>query len=95
MSFVHHLVVYKSPTDSKAKPGFKAYFELPRAVFHSNAIVFAWARTGQKAPLAFDFDPNSGVLVGPDSDAMEIYLNIHFEVPRAIASAPQGFPVSQ
>uniref|UniRef100_A0A0G4FN76 peptidylamidoglycolate lyase n=1 Tax=Chromera velia CCMP2878 TaxID=1169474 RepID=A0A0G4FN76_9ALVE len=78
MTYVHHLVVYKSlSTDSEAK--YHSFSRLSPV-----GEVFAWARTGNDVALPFAFPHGLGLFVGPGTDALSLILNIHFEVPEAV-----------
>jgi len=89
LEYVHHMVVYKYNRLTGNKPGYSV---LPRDFFHqSDAIIFAWARAGQKEPLRFNTIPSAGVYIGPGTDAQEIYLNIHYEFgPETLEKVEKG-----
>lgn len=83
ISFVHHMVVYKSKSVWDSPPKFLKWDEKPDDTKHPNSVVYAWARTGQKTPIPFKFPYNKGIMVGPDTDVQSIYLNIHYELDKS------------
>mmetsp|Transcript_18271 Transcript_18271/g.31099 ORF Transcript_18271/g.31099 Transcript_18271/m.31099 type:complete len:719 (+) Transcript_18271:27-2183(+) len=94
LSFVHHLVVYKTKTSSSYvdTPQLLNDTSIPWELFHSEAMVFAWARTGQTTPLKFDATANTAFWAGPGTDAEAIYLNVHYEIPQDVLDSK--FPIN-
>jgi len=84
VGIVHHMVVYKSKQvfGAEAQPRYRHFGDIFRDQDPVTLVLFAWARTGQPEALKFEVVEGAGFWLGPGTDAEEIYLNVHFEVPE-------------